>query len=105
MNQPKIYLLLLFSILVTSCIPKKDLIYLQDKNNTTTEAVNSINQKPYRLQTNDILVITIKAIEPKLVDIFNTSGNQTTASGNEQSNYFNGYSVDDHGNIRMPILD
>ena len=106
MNKPKIYLLLLLSILVTSCIPKKDLIYLQEKKGAATEVVTHSNQNPYRLQTNDILNITIKAIDPKLVGIFNNSEGLGggIGSASEQSNYFNGYSVDDHGNIRLPIL-
>ncbi len=104
MNQPKIYLLLLFSVLLTSCIPTKDLIYLQKKETPTDQAVEQVNQKPYRLQTNDILMITIKAIDPKLVEIFNTNANQNVAVGSEITSYFNGYSVDDHGNILMPIL-
>lgn len=103
MNQPKIYLLILISVLFTSCIPSKDLIYLQKKNESESQAVEQVNQKPYRLQTNDILIVTIKAIDPKLVEIFSAS-TQTTASGNDMVNYFNGYSVDDHGNIRLPIL-
>ena len=103
MNKPKIYLLLLLSILVTSCIPKKDLIYLQDKKNSANEVVTASNQKPYRLQTNDILSISIKAIDPKLVEIFN-NGIQSGSTGSEQATYFNGNSVDDHGNIRLPIL-
>ena len=105
MNNTKIYLLILLSVLVTSCIPSRDLIYLQDKKDSKKEVVTPSNQKPYRLQTNDILIITIKAIDPKLVEIFNTSVVQGTASGNEQSNYFIGYTVDNHGNIRMPILE
>ncbi len=105
MNQSKIYLLILISVLFTSCIPTKDLIYLQKKGDSQNQAVEQVNNKPYRLQTNDIMVINIKAIDPKLVEIFNTSSNSNgVSSGNEQSNYFNGYSVDDHGNIRMPIL-
>ena len=72
MNKTKIYLLFLFSILVTSCIPKKDLIYLQDKKSNANEVVTASNQNPYRLQTNDILSINVKAIDPKLVAIFNT---------------------------------
>ncbi len=104
MNQPKIYLLLLLSVLVTSCIPKKDLIYLQDKKSTATEVVTPSNQNPYRLQSSDILSITIKAIDPKLVVIFNITDGQTGGSTNDQGNYFTGYSVDDHGNIRLPIL-
>lgn len=104
MIQPKLYLLLIFSLLLTSCIPNKDLIYLQNKNNSSNQVVEPINNKPYRLQTNDILVINIKAIDPKLVDIFNTNANQSVTAGGEASNYFNGYSIDDHGNIKLPIL-
>ena len=103
MNKPKKYLLLLLSILVTSCIPKKDLIYLQDKKSSANNVVTPSNQNPYRLQTNDILSITIKAIDSKLVEIFNNTP-QGTVAITEQSNYFNGYSVDDHGNIRLPII-
>lgn len=103
MNQPKIYLLFLFSVLLTSCIPSKDLIYLQKKDDSNTQPVEPVNQKPYRLQTNDILSISIKAIDPKLVEIFNSEGVSGTGNS-EQGSYFNGNSVDDHGNIRLPIL-
>lgn len=104
MNKPKIYLLFLLSILLTSCVPTKDLVYLQNKSEGNATAVTPSNQKPYRLQTNDLLNISIKAIEPKLVEIFNPSGAQNLVSTPDQGNYFNGYSVDDHGNIRLPIL-
>jgi polysaccharide biosynthesis/export protein len=104
MKKPKIYLFFLLSILFASCVPTEDLIYLQDKDKTNTEVVTSSNQKPYRLQTNDILSITIKAIDPKLVEIFNSSGSQASANISSEGNYFSGYSVDDHGNIRLPIL-
>ncbi|WP_445452573.1 polysaccharide biosynthesis/export family protein [Flavobacterium sp. 25HG05S-40] len=104
MNPPKIYLLLLFSVLLTSCIPSKDLIYLQKSEASNNQAVEQVNVKPYRLQTNDIMIINIKAIDPKLVEIFNSGVNQSTLAGNEMGNYFSGYSVDDHGNIRLPIL-
>lgn len=104
MNRINLYFLLLFSLVFTSCIPSKDLIYLQENNkNTNTQQVESVTLKPYRLQVNDILNINIKAIDPKLVEIFNVTS-QTQTGGNELSNYFNGYSVDDHGNIRLPIL-
>jgi len=105
MNPPKIYLLLLISVLFTSCIPTKDLIYLQKKDDSASQPVEQVNQKPYRLQTNDIMIITIKAIDPKLVEIFNNNNtSQGSVTGNEMVNYFSGYSVDDHGNIRLPIL-
>lgn len=106
MNRITLYILLLFSFFFTSCIPSKDLIYLQEKNKSTaSQPVESVAFKPYRLQINDILNIKIKAIDAELVEIFNvTAQTQSATGGNELSNYFNGYSVDDHGNIRLPIL-
>jgi len=104
MRNSNIYLFFLLSIFLTSCVPTKDLIYLQDKGENSTEVITPSTQKPYRLQTNDILSITIKAIDPKLVDIFNESGSKNNSGTTSESNYFNGYTVDDHGNIRLPIL-
>lgn len=102
MNNRIFIMLLLLVIFFTSCVPTQDLIYLQKKGDTTA-TINSVVMKPYRLQTNDILSITVKAIDSKLVEIFNTeSALQTTIS--EQAIYLKGYSVDDHGNVRMPIL-
>jgi polysaccharide export outer membrane protein len=105
MNKPKIYLLfLLLSVLLTSCIPNKDLIYLQKKDTSDNQVVEPVNKKPYRLQTNDVLSISIKAIDPKLVEIFNSGASVGGAPISEQSGYFTGNSVDEHGNIRLPIL-
>ena len=106
MIKKSFFLFLLISALFTSCIPIKDLVYLQDKNNSeeqTTIAV--VESKPYRLQVNDILRINIKAIDPKLVSIFNTTEGETSQTGKSESSlYFDGFTIDDHGNIRIPIL-
>lgn len=104
MNKAFLILLLVSGIFFTSCVPTKDLIYLQKKDNS--EAVPSINPvmaKPYRIQTNDVLSIKLKALDPALVEMFN-AGEASTAGESEQSLYFSGYNVDDHGNIRIPVL-
>jgi polysaccharide export outer membrane protein len=104
MNKTALFLLFLIGVLFTSCIPTKDLIYLQGDENATEQAVNPVSSKPYRLQTNDILSITIKAMDPKFVAMFQpTDANVPLKT--EQSLYFDGFSIDDHGNIRMPILN
>jgi polysaccharide export outer membrane protein len=47
---------------------------LQDKDGTAGETtISQVVTKPYRLQTNDVLSITIKASDSKLVEIFNTT--------------------------------
>ncbi len=95
----------MLNVLFISCIPVKDLTYLQDKNTSIEQSkIAVVQSKPYRLQVNDILKINIKAIDPKLVSIFNTTENNVDAVKSESSLYFDGFTVDDHGNIRMPIL-
>ena len=102
MNTRILYIVFFIAILATSCVPRKDLIYLQDKGNTAETIVTPLPNKPYRLQTNDVLNIDIKALDASLVNIFKIS--ETESAGSEQGLYFKGYTIDDHGNIRMPIL-
>lgn len=104
MKKALLFLLILTAVIFTSCVPSQDLIYLQKKNDSeSTPSVNPVMAKPYRVQTNDILSIKIKALDAKLVEMFNASETNLNAQS-EQSLYFNGYSVDDHGNIRIPVL-
>jgi polysaccharide export outer membrane protein len=103
MNKHRFILLLSISVLFTSCISTGDLVYLQNKGAAIETNVSAVVAKPYRLQSNDVLSISIKANDPKLVEIFSTT-NQGEAAKSEAGLYFNGFTVDDHGNIRMPVL-
>jgi polysaccharide biosynthesis/export protein len=104
MNKSVLLLLLGISLFFTSCIPIKDLVYLQNKNETKTPSpITEVMLKPYRLQVNDVLSITIKADDPKLTSIFNPTNKGETDNGGT-SLYFSGYTLDDHGNIRIPVL-
>lgn len=105
MNKSFLFLFLLAGLFLSSCVPTKDLIYLQKKENSeNSSSVNPVVSKPYRVQTNDILSIKIKALDAKLVEMFNASEAAPTRVQNDQTLYFDGYSVDDHGNIRVPVL-
>lgn len=98
-------LLLLFLVLViSSCIPKKDLVYFQGE---PSKNVSQIANEPYKLQVNDILDIRIKGDDEKLVTMFSQQSSNATRVGNqfdEQTLYFTSYSIDKDGNIRMPYL-
>lgn len=104
MRKSVLFILLGISLIFTSCIPIKDLVYLQNKDQTNTPApITEVMLKPYHLQVNDVLSITIKADDPKLTTIFNpTNKGETDNVGS--SLYFSGYTIDDHGNIRIPVL-
>lgn len=105
MNKSTLGIMVLALVLFASCVPTKDLIYLQDKNGPENrQAVNAIASKPYRLQTNDIINVTIKAIDPQLVEMFNPTGPAQQLNQTDQTLYFTGFTVDDHGNIRIPVL-
>ena len=97
-------------IMASSCIPNKDLVYLQEKGKQEDSLHYAREvQKPYRVQINDILVINIKALDQKVVQIFNPVVQGDNSRGNQNNNnlqqaYFNGFTVDLHGNIRIPIL-
>ena len=105
MNKGFALFLLIAGICFASCVPSQDLIYLQKKENAENASmVNPVTAKPYRVQTNDILRIKIKALDSKLVEMFNVSETTTNRVDSDQTLYFEGYNVDDHGNIRVPIL-
>ncbi|WP_396172162.1 polysaccharide biosynthesis/export family protein [Flavobacterium sp.] len=104
MNKSFFSIVLLVGIVMSSCVPQKDLQYLQKKEDiAATQSVNAIAHKPYRVQTNDVLVINIKTADQKLSNMFAKSETQQ-AMQNEQSIYFDGFTVNDHGNIRIPVL-
>ena len=83
------------------------MVYLQDKGTIVNDSlVLRETSKPYRVQVNDILSIKVKALDEELTAIFNpveTTGANVTQQGQAQL-YFNGFTVDLHGNIKFPIL-
>jgi polysaccharide export outer membrane protein len=102
----KIVFIAIIASLFVSCIPNKDLIYLQNNDNKTNSIeVSQEASKPYRVQTNDIISIKIKALDQKLVEMFNPSQQNNGIQGTSlQGLYFDGFTVNDHGNIRVPVL-
>jgi polysaccharide export outer membrane protein len=104
----KTFLFLLLISVLTSCVPRKKLIYLQGEP-VSLKKIREINDIPYKLQVNDILIINIKADDENLVRMFQKQGNadnavQNNVQGGGGGGYFFGYSVDKHGNIRLPYL-
>jgi polysaccharide export outer membrane protein len=103
MNKYIFFLFLGTVMLFTSCISTRDLVYLQKKDGAETESnIAMVAYKPYRLQINDVLSISIKTIDAKLVSIFSPVEGEVGKSASAL--YFDGFTVDDHGNIRIPVL-
>ncbi|MBL4605272.1 MAG: polysaccharide biosynthesis/export family protein [Flavobacteriaceae bacterium] len=101
----KTLLFLTIICFLSSCVPNKDLIYLQGQPVSKKE-IHKINNAPYKLQVDDIITIEIMANDKELVSLFLKAGtnNNTSQTLNQSTGYFSGYSVDRHGNIRMPYF-
>ncbi|GAA3571985.1 polysaccharide biosynthesis/export family protein [Snuella lapsa] len=96
---------ILINVLLMSCIPHKDRLYLQNKQQATdSEQVVVEQQKPYRVQINDILNIRIKVTDQENVQIFNPIGEGNLNATAGERAYFDGFTVDLHGDIRIPEL-
>mgnify|MGYP001817251889 CR=1 FL=1 len=96
---------ILSGILISSCVPYKDTLYLQNKTVAldSTQVITEV-QKPYRVQINDILNIRVKSLDQDNVQIFNPIGETNLNASSEQRAYFDGFTIDLHGDIRVPTL-
>ena len=106
MKKNILFLLLIFCVVLSSCISNKDLVYFQNKETSRDTLINNLSeiQKPYRVQVNDILNIRVKALDQESVSIYNPVGDQVLDTQGEERAYLDGFTVDIHGNIRIPVL-
>jgi len=102
-NIIKVFLLI---YLISSCTSQKQLVYLQDVDSLTTENVYFRQQVDYKIQNQDILYIRILSIDDRTNDLINVASSryQQNLFQNETSLFINGYSLNDSGNIELPII-
>ena len=103
MNKSLLYIILFVTL--NSCVPHKKLVYFQGEP-IPKEEIHKVNDIPYKLQINDILSITLKSKNEELVALFNNNSTESSSSstiGGDQL-YFTGYTIDNHGNIRLPYI-
>jgi polysaccharide export outer membrane protein len=114
----KIFIFLVFALLLTSCISTRRLTYLQEQPGKPVQldslGFQPIQQTEYRLQVNDMLNIQIKSFNEDADKFFNlenqNGGNRMMMGGGAQGGggnpflYFMGYSLDLNGNVQLPVL-
>ena len=97
--------IIVISLLLTSCVPYKDTLYLEkNKDKVADIEINADAYKPYRLQVDDILSIDIRSNNAKDVEIFSKKKDVSSTTISQDQLYFDGYQVDGFGNIRIPVL-
>lgn len=107
------WLHILMLILLSSCISQKQITYLQEDKDILKDMDTVFYQtpkSPYQVQIGDVLSITVKTTDENLAQLFNPISNAAASTpsvgGGNQGNaaYFSGFTVDLHGNIRIPTL-
>ena len=106
MPKNALYLLIFLVFCMGSCVPIKRLTYLQENEAQKSEDLVALTPSipPYRLQVNDLLSIRIKALDQEQIGFFNPTSNEVLNATEEGDLYFNGFVVDIHGNIRIPVI-
>lgn len=106
MNLMRLLCFGIIALCLASCVSQKQLTYLQEDNSKYKDSIIPIQkrQEPYRLQINDLLSIRVKALDDELVNIFNPVSEANPNATGEQRLYYDGFKVDAHGNIRVPLL-
>lgn len=98
----KFIILLLLSVIITSCRTQKDLLYFQNVNdviNNTPELYTDPG-----IQTGDALTIIVSAFNPELANPFNLTPPQGSKSNQQDAKNPLAYVVSSNGEIDMPML-
>lgn len=96
----------LVSIMFTSCIPQKKMLYLQVQNETDTlTAFKNERKIEYRVQAGDNLYIRVVALDERTTMLLNplsATGSQNIS--NDASVYLNSYSINEDGYLDFPMV-
>jgi polysaccharide export outer membrane protein len=97
--------LIIIGVLIASvsCNRKTQLVYLND---VTNETLGAIKAPVYLIKPGDVLSIQIYTQDPNISQLFNLANTQNTyASYNtEISSYITGFSVNDSGQVNLPVI-
>ena len=102
--SPKIFLLILSAILVSSCSTRKEIVYFQDyerlPNMTAPEDFVA------KIEINDVIRVDVSSMDEELSAPFqlNLNNQSSGGGGGNQNAAMTGYLVNSEGNINFPVL-
>lgn len=109
MHIRKLLPLGLFAILfATSCVSPRQLKYLQDQGETQTDSsgYQTLDRSQYKVQINDIITVNVRSFDSEATQPYNIAGSDAGNNfvGGDLIFYLSGYSIDQQGNIELPVL-
>ncbi len=95
---------MLLLLIVTSCIPLKDIKYIQpdEKLKLNEHGMIEENRPVYHLQVNDNINIRVSTRSPEMLNMLSDYVVKSTSSGNTNPQGQGGVRVQEDGNIELP---
>jgi polysaccharide export outer membrane protein len=93
-------------MLLASCQSTRNMIYLKNAADRDTTMVYAQPEKKYLISTDDILFVRVLTGNPEISALYNNtpSSGISTSMSSEADQYINGFTVDDNGQIKLPVL-
>lgn len=96
---------LLMTVLLVSCVGKRNINYLQDPSLTAGASKLFENRRfEYRIQVNDVLSIRVMGLDEATHRFFNVEAQNGFVGVNDAALYVNGFSVDRNGHVQLPTV-
>lgn len=94
------FLIAVFILTISSCASRKDLVYFQGDQQSTTKYEEYIP----KIQSSDMLAISVTAADMKATEPFNQQSVYQLNSGVQNNPYAKVYTVDENGYINYPLI-
>lgn len=100
---PVIFLTVLFSF---GCQSPGKMLYLKNASNRDTTIVYEQPDKTYRIRPDDIIYVRILTGNPEISALYNNTPSTgfSTSMSSKADQYINGFTVDENGQIKLPVL-
>lgn len=93
-----------FSLLLSSCIPQKKMLYLQVKSDTDTlSTFNNERKIDYRVQPGDNLYARVVSLDEQTTLLLNPLGSSNGQISSDASVYLNSYTINEAGYLDFPM--
>ncbi len=82
------------------------MVYLKDSSHRETTMVYEQTGKEYLIGTNDIIYVRVLTGNPEISALYNNTPSTgfSTSMSSEADQYINGFTVDNNGQIKLPVL-
>lgn len=102
----RIFFFVAITALFSSCVPTKEIKYLQETGSLEVDSLGYIVEKEteYHLQTDDVLVMNVTSRDSSIAQFFGVENTSLINTANEGTFYISGLSVSDLGFIEIPSL-